>query len=98
MLLTDEAYPRIEAVFGGHDAFREPLVLDAEEFIAVKGFKAKGKRISTFDIETINELDPVRFAPAEQPQEQNDDVERIRISIRMPIRVTRILLMRLLGK
>ena len=73
MLLTDEAYPRIEAVFGGHDAFREPLVLDAEEFIAVKGFKAKGKRISTFDIETINELDPVRFAPAEQLQEQNDD-------------------------
>ncbi len=73
MLLTDEAYPRIEAVFGGHDAFREPLVLDAEEFIAVKGFKAKGKRISTFDIETINELDPVRFTPVEQPQEQNDD-------------------------
>lgn len=73
MLLTDEVYPRIEAVFGGHDAFREPLVLDAEEFIAVKGFKAKGKRISTFDIETINELDPVRFAPVEQPQEQNDD-------------------------
>ena len=73
MLLTDEAYPRIEAVFGGHDAFREPLVLDAEEFIAVKGFKAKGKRVSTFDIETINELDPVRFAPVEQPQEQNDD-------------------------
>ena len=73
MLLTDEAYPRIEAVFGGHDAFREPLVLDAEEFIAVKGFKAKGKRISTFDIETINELEPVRFAPVEQPQEQNDD-------------------------
>ena len=73
MLLTDEAYPRIEAVFGGHDAFREPLVLDAEEFIDVKGFKAKGKRVSTFDIETINELDPVRFAPVEQPQEQNDD-------------------------
>ncbi|WP_298553868.1 DNA gyrase/topoisomerase IV subunit A [uncultured Parabacteroides sp.] len=75
MLLTDEAYPRIEAVFGGHDSFREPLVLDAEEFIAVKGFKAKGKRISTFDIETINELDPVRFAPTLQPQEQNDGDE-----------------------
>ena len=75
MLLTDEVYPRIEAVFGGHDAFREPLVLDAEEFIAVKGFKAKGKRISTFDIETINELDPVRFAPAPQPQEGNEGDE-----------------------
>ena len=75
MLLTDEVYPRIEAVFGGHDAFREPLVLDAEEFIAVKGFKAKGKRISTFDIETINELAPVRFAPAPQPQEGNEGDE-----------------------
>lgn len=71
LLLTDEAYPRIEAVFGGKDSFREPLVVDAEEFIAVKGFKAKGKRISTFEIETINELEPNRFASAEigEPQE-----------------------------
>lgn len=67
MILTDERFPRMEVVFGGHDAFREPLVIDAEEFIGVKGFKAKGKRLSTFDIETINELEPVRFAPAAQP-------------------------------
>ncbi len=77
MLLTDEVYPRIEAVFGGHDAFREPLVLDAEEFIAVKGFKAKGKRISTFEIQTINELDPVRFPSVAQPRQEggSDDEE-----------------------
>ena len=31
MLLTDEAYPRIEVVFGGHDAFRAQLVHDAVE-------------------------------------------------------------------
>ena len=55
--------------------YQGPLVLDAEEFIAVKGFKAKGKRISTFDIETINELDPVRFAPVPQPQEGNEGDE-----------------------
>ena len=67
LLLTDEAYPRIEVVFGGHDAFREPLVIDAEEFVGVKGFKAKGKRLSTFEIETVNELEPIRFAPAVQP-------------------------------
>lgn len=67
MILTDERFPRMEVVFGGHDAFREPLVIDAEEFIGVKGFKARGKRLSTFDIETINELEPVRFAPAAQP-------------------------------
>ena len=73
LLLTDETYPRIEVVFGGHDAFREPLVLDAEEFIGVKGFKAKGKRISTFEVETVNELEPTRFAPVEQPS--RDDGE-----------------------
>jgi topoisomerase-4 subunit A len=77
MLLTDEVYPRIEVVFGGHDAFREPLVLDAEEFIGVKGFKAKGKRISTFEIEVINELDPIRFAPKiDQKQEEREEEER----------------------
>ncbi|MDD4116408.1 MAG: DNA gyrase/topoisomerase IV subunit A, partial [Massilibacteroides sp.] len=76
LLLTDEAYPRIEVVFGGHDAFRESLVVDAEEFIAVKGFKAKGKRISTYDVETINELEPTRLPSANQPalQEEDEDV------------------------
>ncbi|MDR1403295.1 MAG: DNA gyrase/topoisomerase IV subunit A [Tannerellaceae bacterium] len=62
-LLTDEVYPRIEVVFGGGDSFRESLLIDAEEFVGVKSFKAKGKRISTFEIQTINELEPVRFPP-----------------------------------
>ena len=74
LLLTDETYPRIEVVFGGHDSFREALILDAEEFIGVKGFKAKGKRISTFEIETINELEPVRFTPTNH-QDENEDTE-----------------------
>ena len=60
-VLTDEAFPRLEVVFGGNDAFRDPLVVDAESFIAIKGFKAKGKRLSNFAVDTVNELDPVRF-------------------------------------
>ena len=80
MLLTDEVYPRIEVVFGGHDSFRESLVLEAEEFIGVKGFKAKGKRISTFEVETINELDPIRFVteePEDNSAEEETDVENV---------------------
>lgn len=69
-LLTDEVYPRIEVVFGGADSFRESLVIDADEFIGVKGFKAKGKRITTFEVETINELEPTRFPENDQPTEQ----------------------------
>ena len=51
--------PQFKVVFGGNDAFREPLLIDANDFIAVKGFKAKGKRITTFAIESITELEPV---------------------------------------
>jgi len=63
MLMSDVDYPRFEVVFGGNDAFREALVVDVEEFIGVKSFKAKGKRLTTFEVEAINELEPVRFAP-----------------------------------
>ena len=76
LLLTDEVYPRIEAVSGGHDDFREPLILDAEEFIGVKGFKARGKRVSTYEVGTINELEPTRFpAQTQQISEAEENAE-----------------------
>jgi topoisomerase-4 subunit A len=64
LLLTDTCYPGIKVVFGGNDSFREPLTIDAEEFIGVKSFKAKGKRITTFEIAEIREIEPVRFPEA----------------------------------
>ncbi|MDR1103241.1 MAG: DNA gyrase/topoisomerase IV subunit A [Tannerella sp.] len=72
-LLTDETYPRIETVFGGNDSFRTPLVIDAEVFIGIKSFKAKGKRMTTFEVATVNELEPVRF-PAENPAEAAEQI------------------------
>ena len=75
ILLTDEYYPRLEVIFGGHDNFREPLVIDADEFIAVKGFKAKGKRLTTYTLETINELEPTRQPEVPQTPESNDEEE-----------------------
>ena len=59
-------------MFGGNDAFRDPLIIDAEEFIGVKSFKAKGKRISTYTVETINELEPLR---KEIPQPEVPEAE-----------------------
>ncbi|MDD4199537.1 MAG: DNA gyrase/topoisomerase IV subunit A [Paludibacter sp.] len=61
ILLSDQDYPRFEVVFGGHDTHREPLLVDAEEFIGVKSYKAKGKRLTTNEVETVNELEPLRF-------------------------------------
>ena len=75
ILLTDEYYPRLEVIFGGHDSFREPLTIDVDEFIGVKSFKAKGKRITTFTIETINELEPTRFPEPKTETSDNVDIE-----------------------
>ena len=70
VLLTDVAYPRIQVTFGGNDATRPPMEIDAEQFIAVKGFKAKGKRITTWSVDSITELEPTRFP---EPEEQDGD-------------------------
>ena len=75
ILLMDTVYPRIEVIFGGHDNFREALVIDVDEFIGVKGFKAKGKRITTYEIETVNELEPVRFPEQESTQEGPQEID-----------------------
>lgn len=70
-LLSAQVYPRIEIVFGGNDEFRSPLVVDVEQFIGVKSFKARGKRITTFEVSRINELEPTRFP--EVKEEDTDD-------------------------
>ena len=75
LILTDTVYPLIKVVFGGNDAYREPMEIDAEQFIAVKGFKAKGKRISTWTIGSIEELEPQRFPEPEETEEAEDTEE-----------------------
>ncbi|MBR5928749.1 MAG: DNA gyrase/topoisomerase IV subunit A [Prevotella sp.] len=75
IILTDTVYPLIKVTFGGNDAYREPLEIDAEQFIAVKGFKAKGKRISTWAIGSIEELEPQRFPEPEETDEAEELVD-----------------------
>ena len=73
ILLTDTVYPLIKVTYGGADEFRGAEEIDAEQFIAVKGFKAKGKRLSTYQIESIEELEPVRFPEEPEQQESPED-------------------------
>lgn len=74
ILMSDVDYPRFEVNFGGNDAFREALVVDADEFIGVKSYKAKGKRLSTFEVESINELEAIRFKTViEKTTESSDE-------------------------
>ena len=81
ILLTDTPYPHLLVTLGGNDDFREPLDLEADEFIGVKSFKAKGKRITTCNVARIEELEPTKQPevpdtpePAD-PSDSSDDSE-----------------------
>ena len=77
VLLSDVFYPRLKVTFAGHDSFRDTIEIDVDEFIGVKGFKAKGKRISTYQIGTIEELEPTRFPEKnETPDDETGNEEK----------------------
>ena len=74
ILITDTPDPHLLVTMGGNDDFREPLDLEAEDFIGVKSFKAKGKRITTCNVARIEELEPTRWPePAETTEAGNED-------------------------
>ncbi len=78
VLLTDQTYPRIRVSFSEGDAHREPMDIEVEEFISVKSFKAKGKRLTTWHIGEIEELEPTRKDEGILPDEeapQDEDLE-----------------------
>ncbi|SNU04910.1 topoisomerase-4 subunit A [Prevotellaceae bacterium MN60] len=78
ILLTDTPFPRILVTYGGNDAFRGTEEIDVEQFIAVKGFKAKGKRLTTYQTASIKELEPTRFPePPEDTSEEDEEPENL---------------------
>lgn len=76
ILLTQTPGARFEVTFSGADSFREPLVVDAEEFIGEKSLKAKGKRLTTYTLGDIKEIEPKpRTDEEEVSMAINDDSE-----------------------
>jgi topoisomerase-4 subunit A len=78
LLLTDTPYPRLLVTYGGNDEFRGSEEIDVEQFISVKGYKAKGKRLTTYQLGSISELEPLRFpepADTDEPDAQDEQEE-----------------------
>ncbi|HOO66694.1 MAG: DNA gyrase/topoisomerase IV subunit A [Bacteroidales bacterium] len=76
--LTEVEYPRLEIKFGGKNEGRKQEIIEVAEFIGVKSFRAKGRRLSNYSVADIRELEPVirsEAAPGRE-EEANDDEER----------------------
>ncbi len=72
--LSDAVRPRFKIVFGGLSKHKPEEMIVADEFIAVKSFRAKGKRLSTLEVARVEEIEPL--PPAEPvPQQDNTPTE-----------------------
>lgn len=70
--ITEEDYPRLELNFGGKNKERDPEIIEVAEFIGVKSFRARGKRLSTYEVSVIKELEPLKKPETEADKEIND--------------------------
>ncbi len=57
--ITEVEYPRLELKFGGKYKDRNPEIIEVAEFIGIKSHKAKGKRLSNYEVKIIEELEPL---------------------------------------
>ncbi len=74
LLLTDTFYPRILVTLGGDDSFREPIEVDAEQFVGVKSVRARGRRVTTFNVDKVEELEPIRLPPEKKEEKKSVSV------------------------
>lgn len=74
ILISDEKWPQFKLLFGGKHADRHEEIVDGEAFIGVKSYKARGKRLSTYEIKKIIETEPlIKEAPDAKPEEPTNN-------------------------
>lgn len=72
--ITEVEYPRLELNFGGKSRDRDPEIIEVAEFIGIKSYKARGKRLSNYELKIVKELEPLE-ANKPQAKVQEDDPE-----------------------
>ena len=82
-------YPRFEIEFGGKNAERDNEIIEVAEFISVKSWKAKGKRLTNYQVGNIKEIEPVikdeHDKQVEEPEEEEpQDFDDIPFEIKRP--------------
>ncbi len=82
--LTWVSYPRLEIEFGKENAGRENEIIEVAEFIGIKSYKAKGKRLSNFSVKNIREIEPVVKDEDRKPVEEIELIDDVPFEIIRP--------------
>lgn len=70
--LSGETRPRFEILFGGRYEKRPGEIIVADEFIAEKSYKARGKRMTTYEVKEIREIEPLEAGEKETTSEEEE--------------------------
>ncbi|WP_340063101.1 DNA gyrase/topoisomerase IV subunit A [Ascidiimonas aurantiaca] len=82
-LVTTDWRPVVEVVFAKQRGkpLKEPMTINLEDFISVKGIKALGNQLTTEKVRHINILDPLPYEePKKLPTEQIEVVDEERVT------------------
>jgi len=84
--LTEVEYPRFELKFGGKNEGRKQEIIEVAEFIGVKSFRAKGRRLSNYSVANIRELEPVVRSEAApiSPEPENGTPDELPMQAHTP--------------
>ena len=71
LALSEDRWPQLEVTFKGKSAGKEPELIDVEEYIGKKSFRAKGKKVSSLEVKAVRFVEPL---VKEEPEEAEPDL------------------------
>jgi topoisomerase-4 subunit A len=75
--ITEVDYPRFEIEFGGRNKNRTNEIIEVAEFIGIKSYKAKGKRLSNYEVALVKELEPIKTRAEEVLEAEQEKQEEL---------------------
>ena len=75
--ISQDEFPQIEVTFKGKHAKRAAEFVDVDEFIGIKSSRAKGKRISTFEVDEIKFIEPLEKTPQQPDENSSNTTDKI---------------------
>ena len=75
--ISEDKHPQFQVIFGGKYEHRDPENVDAEEYIAKKGYSAKGKKCHQYDLKEVKFIEPLHKPEDDTEDEPLDIIEDV---------------------
>ncbi len=73
--LTERAGAQLEITYGGAQASRPADLVAVDDFVGVKSHRAKGKRLTTYEVASLRFIEPELPDPSEEPEDPGESEE-----------------------